>query len=264
MKQPKIMVLSPTHNITGDRGEIHDMFCKRMAHIRDKFGIEMLVIGSDGEISKNMTEGYGHLYMEFENKPVSNKWNGGMAKMREYEPDYVMTLDSDDFLSDSLFEEYIRLISTGNFNMVGVADSYFVSFHLKRAHFDKCFYWQGYGRGDVIMGCSKVVSRDILDAVDWVPWPEGRGGGLNNHFHRKVSGAMTFPYKKAVINIKKDNHFHIDIKTNGNISSISPLWKEKKLLDFDELVHRYLPKEEADFMAEYRERKVEQYANRGK
>jgi hypothetical protein len=258
------MILSPTHNINGDRGDIHNMFCRRMSRVRDQFDIEMMVIGSDGDVSKNMTEGYGHLYYEYPNKPVSNKWNGGMAKIREYEPDYVMMLDSDDFLSDSLFEEYVRLVNTGAYNMIGVVDSYFVSFHLKRAHFDKCFYWPGYGKRDVIMGCSKVVSREILDAVDWAPWPDGRGGGLNNHFHKKVSSAINFNYKRGVISVKGGNHLHIDIKTNGNISSIATLWKEKKLLDFAELVHAHLPKDEADFMEEYREMKLIQYANRKK
>ena len=260
----KIIVVSPTHGITGARAPIHDMFCRRMAHIREKFGIEMLVIGSDGDVSREMTEAHGHMYLEHENYPVSNKWNAGMEKARVLRPDYVMTLDSDDFLSDSLFEDYLYEANSGKYNFIGVGDSYFTSFHMKRAHFDKCFHWPGYKGGSVIMGCSRMMRSDVLDCVGWAPWPQGQNYALNNHSHHKISKVKLPPAPQRVISVLGGGHMHIDIKTNGNISSISPLWKGRPLLDYNSLMLEHFPPEESAILMSYRAERVDQYAKRKK
>lgn len=258
-REMKVMVLSATHNVGGSRGPIHEMFCKRMAHVRDVLGIELLVVGSDGLISRSITEKHGHLYLEHQNKPVSNKMNAGMRLLREHDPDYVITLDSDDFMSDSLFAAYLDAMSVGEHSFVGVTDSYFVSFHLKRAHFDKCFHWDGYKNGTIIMGCSKAMRRDVLDSVEWEPWPEGKNYALNNHSHRRLSQYSTGNAKRHRIGVLDGGHMHIDIKTNGNISSVAPLWKGRPLLDFDQLMRDHFPAEEAEGMVSFRHTMLSRY-----
>lgn len=264
MADKKLIVLSTVHNVSGHRKPVYEMFLIRMKHLREKYGVEMLVVGSEGEVSEDMTREYGSQYLEYQNKPVSNKWNAGMQYLRQQDPDYVMSLDSDDFISDSLMEAYLREINEDKYGFIGVGDSYFVSFHLKRAHFDKCFYWPGYKGGSIIMGCSKVIRRDVLDNVEWHPWPDGKNYSLNNHQHQYISKTNKKPVQKKVIKVGAGGHLHIDIKTNGNISSISPLWKQKPLLDFNELMREHLPAEEAEALVRFREKKIREYAAREK
>lgn len=263
MENKKLIILSTVHGVSGHRRGVYELFLRRMRHVREKYDIPMLVVGSEGEVSEGITREYGAEYLEYENKPVSNKWNAGMSYLRQYEPQYVMSLDSDDFLSDSLWEVHLQAIGEKRYSFIGVGDSYFVSFHLKRAHFDKCFYWGGYKGGTIIMGCSRIIRKDVLDRVNWQPWPEGKNYSLNNHMHRKLSQYSVPGTEKKVVSVGRGGHLHIDVKTNGNISSVAPLWKQAPLLDFNDLMRKHLPPDEAEAFVRFRELKVEQYKMRG-
>lgn len=255
----KLVVLTLTHNILGHRGDVYKFFLRRMRRVCDTHQLEMVVVGDEGAPCQHMTEEGGFIYLNGPRKPVSDKWNIGMNHVKGMKPDYVMTLDSDDFLCDPLFSAYMNILKLGDYTQVGVGDSYFCSFHLKRAHFDKCFYWPGYKGGSVIMGCSRVVRSDVMDAVDWTPYPERKNASLNGHFHKNVARYYRGKAKKKVIKVLDGGYMHIDIKTNGNISSVAPLWKHRPLLNFNQLMSDHLPADEAEAMAEWREKKIQQY-----
>lgn len=247
----KVIVLSATHRVGGDRGPIYQSFLNRMAHIRAKYGIEMLVVGSEGYVSKNMTVDSGAMYLEFDNHPLSNKWNAGMIQLRQHDPDYVMILGSDDFVSDALIEKYLSILSLLEYNIVGIADSYYASYNLKRAHFGQCLYWGGYPKQQVI-GYGRCFGKEILDAVNWSPWPNGLNAGLDFNASVKIKKTKV-PQRTFKFKIKDDDLFHIDIKTAGNISSLSPIVRRSTEIniDIDWLLHKHLPQGEADALIEY-------------
>ena len=158
---------------------------------------------------------------------------------------------------------FLDVVDEDKYGQLGVTDSYFVSFHFKRAHFDKCFHWPGYKGGSIIMGCSRALKKEVLDSVNWRPWPDGKNYSLNNHSHRVLSaGGSKLPPKG--IRVKDGGHLHIDIKTNGNISSVAPLWKEKPLLSFDDLMMAHLDEPESLECIYYRAEKVKAYERRKK
>ena len=247
----KLMILSATHGVAGQRGPVYEFFLKRMEHIRKKYGIEMLVVGSEGEISRSVTEKYGSHYLEFDNKPVSEKWNAGMLAIKEHDPTHVMIMGSDDFVSDSLMEKFIDILSTDNYNIVGIIDSYYCSYNTGRAYFGMCLYWPGYPKGEIIGYC-RTFSREILDAVGWEPWTPGMNAGLDRAANReiKLTGVEQRPYK---FSIKEEDCLHIDIKTRANISSLAPLVRRSTVLNLDlpAILHKYLPEEEATPIIEY-------------
>ena len=253
----KLAVLSAVHGLTTQRGDIYPFFLDRMKYLRAMFGIETLVVGSEGELSRKLTEDAGCYYFEHRNNPVSGKWNAGMAALREHEPTHVMILGSDDFVSDSLIKGCISEINRGHDGLLGITDSYFTTLSDQAAHFNKCIYWRGYPTGKII-GSARCIPKEILDIVDWEPWPIGKNSGLDFRSldHLRKAGC-DLNVKK--FNIREEGWLHIDIKTRGNISSMSPLVRESEIVDFDSLLRKHLPPVESDNIIRYKNRMVKSY-----
>ena len=262
MKQTKLMVLSATHGVGGARGPIYNIFCRRMKMIREKFDVGMLVVGSEGEISRKPTEDNGHFYIEHENNPVSRKWNAGMEALKEHAPTHVMIMGSDDFVSDSLIQRFLDIISTEKYNVIGITDSYYCSYNVKRAYFGQCLYWPGYRKPSIIGYC-KTMTSDLMDAVGWRPWPDGRNAGLDMALNRvlQLAGAKQVPFR---FYLRDNDDFHIDIKTRGNISSIAPIVRRSQELDLDVgvLLQKYLPNEIYEDIMTYIDELKQAYASR--
>ena len=248
----KLMVLSATHGVAGQRGPVYEFFLRRMEHIRKKYGVEMLVVGNDGDLSKGLTEKYGSHYLEHKNNPVSNKWNAGMLALKEHNPTHVMIMGSDDLVSDSLIEKFLSIIAEDKYNIIGIIDSYYCSYHTSRAYFSMCLYWGGYPKGEIIGYC-RTFDRDILDSVEWQPWPSGLNSGLDRAASAKIkrTRVQQRPFK---FSIKEYDCLHIDIKTRSNISSLAPLVRRSPdglNLDLSSLLYHHLPEEEVTPIIEY-------------
>ena len=242
----KLMILSAVHGITGGRRDIYRFFCERVRNITDKFGVEMLVVGSEGEESEKITTSYGHHYIEYPNKPVSNKWNKGMLAVKEHNPTHVMILGSDDFVSDKLIEDYLTIAGRRSSGIFGIKDSYYLGLNEQDRSFSKCGYWGGYPTGKII-GYARVFTNEVLSCVGWQPWEEGLNRGLDFSVDRVMEQNEVIT-RNVAYSILTKRWFHIDIKTKGNISSMKPL----KLVsaDYTKLLKTHLPLE-ADAMIDY-------------
>ena len=253
----KLMVLSAVHNVMGGRRYVYKFFCQRMQHIQKRFGVETLVVGSEGWDSKGVTEKYGLHYREHPNNPVSDKWNFGMSVMKQdkFNPDYVMILGSDDLVSDSLIEFYLKVIESGGYDIFGIRDSYYFGLNHKRDKFGVCGYWKGYPHGGMI-GYARVFSKAIMEKVDWRPWISGKNSGLDFSVSQKFKDNGVTGTSKT-FSIKEKDFLHIDIKTAGNISSMSPLNLEE--VDYKELLNKHLQPREADAIIRYASRIIPRY-----
>jgi len=253
----KLFILSAVHNVTSYRKEIYEFFLERMRHLSREFNIDMLVVGSEGEASRRMTEGAGFLYLEHENNPVSDKWNAGLRELKKYNPTHVMSLDSDDFISDNLLKCYITEIERGFDGIIGIMDSYFITLSPWATDFNKCIYWHGYPSTN-ILGTCRCVSRRVLDAVGWELWPSGDDSGLGRLSRLKMMDALV---SSPVLgfSVKEEGWLHIDIKTKGNISSMSPLMKRSEPADFNELIRNHLTLSEVIDIISYRENIISTY-----
>jgi hypothetical protein len=252
-----LFILSAVHNITSYRKEIYKFFLERMRHLSREFNIDMLVVGSEGEASRWITEEAGFLYLEHENNPVSDKWNAGLQELEKYNPTHVMSIDSDDFISDSLLKCYITEIESGFDGIIGIMDSYFITLSPWSTDFNKCIYWHGYPSTN-ILGTCRCVPRRILDAVGWELWTDGENSGLGRASKIKMLNAGA---SSPVLgfSVKEEGWLHLDIKTKGNISSMSPLMKRSDPADFNELIRDHLTLYEANNIISYRDNIVSSY-----
>lgn len=245
----KVSILSTVHNVAGQRGIVYEFFLNRLCGLRSRYDIDVLVVGSEGSISRKATEARGFRYMEYANHPVSDKWAAGLNEMRKDDPDYVMTLDSDDLLSDALFDIYWRLMQEGEHDSIGVNDSYFLSLNKPPTDDYRCGYWRGYPNGKML-GCSRVHSKKILHAANWNLWVRGRNFLLNAGTEQ-ILRRLPISIRKKNINVKEEGVLHIDIKSEGNITSFNKLKKRMVPVDVFMLLKRHLPESECALILQH-------------
>jgi hypothetical protein len=255
----KLMVLSAVHNVGGDRREVCEFFCKRMQTVRDELGVETLIVGSEGELSRTLVEKYGHHYVEFDNRPLSRKFNAGMEALRSHSPSHVMILGSDDIVSSSLFEAYIALLQQSDYDLMGITDLYFLGLHTKRWGFGVCGYW---GNKSTMLGVARCYSSRILDNRNWNLWYDDRNARMDAAAMASVKRYVNEGNKISTVKfrIKEHGHMVIDIKTRGNISSMSnfPLTD----VDYHELFREHLPTTEAEDIISYCDTKIALHGKR--
>ena len=86
----------------------------------EKIDCDVLVVGSEGEKSRRMSQGP---YLEAPNYPLDAKYDLGISHCRMYDPDAVALVGSDDFITGDYFEWAMSQIALG-FDMVGLLDFY--------------------------------------------------------------------------------------------------------------------------------------------
>jgi len=244
----KIMVLTAFHGIGGHRKEICTFFSRRMSAVRKATGIETMIVGSECELSKQIADEYGHHYIEFQNKPLSRKFNAGLEACREHYPTHVMILGSDDIVSTSLFESYIAFLKNREYDIIGIKDLYFLSLHHKRWGFGHCGYWKGRQSA---LGVARCYSKRVLDYCNWNLWSDDRNARMDSGAMETVTKLKKEGNKISSITLKitDGSHFLMDIKTCGNISSMQSFRLQP--MDYKDLFHRFLPMDEANDLIEY-------------
>jgi hypothetical protein len=162
------------------RFDLNEMFYRYVHSLikkcSDSVQISMVVVGSEGLLSRRLTEMYGFTYIEANNQPLSTKWQRGLDYLRDHQPDAVLILGSDDFISPGLIEYYNRLMHRQDVLAVGVLDAYFLDIASGR-----WIYWPGYGRstadtqpqrlGEPI-GAGRLLKVELLRKVNFEVWSQ--------------------------------------------------------------------------------------------
>jgi hypothetical protein len=128
-----------------------------------------IAVGSEGVKSRRIAERNGFKYLEHENLPLSKKWDSGVAFTRQFEPDAIIIVGSDDIIDANLLISLIKKIDQGRL-VVGIQDLYIYDKSGKTLN-----YWPGYGEEDhrngETIGLSRMISRNLLERVDFSLWP---------------------------------------------------------------------------------------------
>jgi hypothetical protein len=169
----------------------HDVTAAVMRHYKrlaDKRGDMLLVaVGSEGEASRRLAEENGWDYVEAENSPLSNKWNAGLARVRELDPSIgLVAMGSDDLVT----EEWIERCSKSS-EPIGLKDMYLV----RRATME-AVHWPGYtgARAGESIGAHRFFPRAALDALGWDLWPKG--------LQRNLDAGLTARLRDAGMEVK--------------------------------------------------------------
>ena len=158
-----------------------------------------------------------------------------MEECRNFDPDVVMTVGSDDLISDSTLESLCQRVSEGRM-VVGIKDMYIIDKNDRTLN-----YWRGYSgnREKETIGMARCYSKEILEKIDFNLW---KGHQVNKGLDR-IATSVVSQYGNFPINsgaetavdmngtgylfghigylLEEINGFAVDIKTEENISKLS-------------------------------------------
>lgn len=140
----------------------------------------------------------------YPNKPLSNKWNYGMSMMKDWKPDAVIIVGSDDLITPKYIEACRYFLKHGA-EYICLEGAYF---------FDAIKQRMCYGKARRL-GLGRCLSRSLLERVDWNPWPNGLNSGLDGAMDEVLA-----PHYPRIVRIEDPVELGLvglDIKTGENI-----------------------------------------------
>jgi hypothetical protein len=106
-------------------------------------------------------------HVEHKNNPVSQKFNRAFLAAKDFNPDIVVLIGSDDLVAYSLIDYYKRHYPADASYMLGLRDLYYHDAATKQT-----IHYSGLPdtyKGMPI-GCGRAFSKTILDKLDWLPY----------------------------------------------------------------------------------------------
>ena len=199
-------------------------------NLRTILDIELikLAVGSEGKDSRELCESSGWDYLEYENRPLSKKWQAGLYALRTTKPDFVITVGSDDLLSTDYFRKIIDRCPIDG--CTGIYDFWFLD--LKRKQMG---YWSEMNRstpfgGGYIrtLGAGRCYSKRILDNLNWELWPNDQDSGLDGLAEKKMLKKLS--RKPTCYSLNNLGSFALDIKSEKNLWHFND-YRYEKILD---------------------------------
>ena len=201
------------------RPEIFEMFAKGVHALN--MDIDVIVAGSEGEVSRKMVEAHGFHYIEIPNQPLAKKMNATTLYAKELDCDYVICMGSDDIMSPELMQHYITAMHNG-YDFIGIIDLYFYD-----TVSNKAAYWGGYResyRRYVTAGPCRAISKKLMNQWGWKPWMVGDDDFLDSSMERKPKG------RQKIFNLKMLGCYALDIKSSTNMTPFE-LWDNTEFID---------------------------------
>lgn len=167
----KIVCIVVTHNRQKITTETINMLKKQT------IPIQIILVG-DQEPDKEVAIQTGVVYVNHVNLPLGKKWQSGVNKAREFNPDGIMICGSDSWISPHWVESAKPFLS--NYNLIGIN------------RFNACkivpnekviIIRRAYksNRSMIPIGSGRIFSKDLLDKVDWKIFAEGKNVCLDMH-----------------------------------------------------------------------------------
>lgn len=142
---------------------------------RQKYPLEKIIIVGSDRIDYEVAERTGVEYLQHENMPLSNKWQYGINYARQFEPDAILINGSDSWLTTNWCAETKDLLHQG-YDLIGKTQFY--SCKVNPNEKIQVVHRTYKSRQDPV-GAGRLISKDILDRLDWKWFPAGRRTGLD-------------------------------------------------------------------------------------
>lgn len=185
-----------------------------------------VICAGDGVEEKKICESLDAVWTPARNKPLGLKWNRAFEKSRDFYPDAVVFVGSSDWLSDNWFEIMRPHVEKHSFVGVPGCDLIDIAETIRGCH------WSGYkgyrkDREDETIGIGRMLSRNLLQAMDWQPFDQSLDNSLDKSMKDR---AIKFANIKDVM-IHDDRLKALSISTH--------FWPNKH--KFDMHYHQLIP-----------------------
>lgn len=176
----------------------------------------VVVVGSEKHVSRSVARGL--MYVETENLPLDRKYDVGFQACRQFEPDAVALVGSDDFITMDYFEWAMKQIESGC-GMTGFYDFYIADWIGRRI-----LYWGGYKgeRQGQSIGAGRVFSRKALEAMEWKPFiTDGSYFNMSKDDERAESKVIQSGFEVNCINMANIGCRYWAVKTGNEVNHVS-------------------------------------------
>ena len=248
----KLIIVTAIHN----RFEMTKAFLMAMDRIKRETGVETYAVVSEEDTACcTLCYQYGVKYIVHPNKPVGKKFNAVVKHLRRKDFTHIMILGSDDVPST----DFIKHCLTLKGDIIGILGMYFWGLNPRRAGFLKFGYWAT----NSLLGAGKILSRKVLEACDYSPWPDDANYGMDGKMMKNL--ARCFRENGVIIKTYKwrpldEGLFLIDIKYGMHISSLSPIIRRGLTsLSDEKILREHLPEGEVDYLMELKRKVIIQY-----
>jgi hypothetical protein len=227
------------------RHDVAKLLLEHYARIRDLVADEvelvLISVGSEGDVTKDLSEKSGWQYDEFPNDPrhLPLKFSRMAQLAREHSPDAFMGVGSDDFMDERMVRVWAKKLREG-FEYIGQLDYYEISLRHKQA-----ILWQGYRgpRAGETVGPFRLMSTRLLDAIDWTPWvSNGKPRGHDKEMRKRV--LRLAGDKVATLTMDQEGGYHcFGIQASTNLTSWAGILRARgvRLVSFDEALSSATP-----------------------
>lgn len=168
-----------------------------------------LIVYSPEDPFHDQWKGYGgsnFLVHSFPNKPVSDKFNAGVALMvNSLSLDAVTVFGSDDFVNEEYIKTACRLVQEGH-QHISASGLYFYSVDDDDIFYSTC---------ENVGGCSILDSDTVKKIYKNNPYPIGRDAGVDMSFRRRSKDRGVSRFASIFVS-PKSTATMLDIKWVGN------------------------------------------------
>ena len=140
MRKIKLVFLT----CTWKRTEITNMFLNNLIDLEKNIGgifeITNIVVDSDFSNLELFKDKDNFIYKNYNNTPLSDKWNYACSLLSNIDFDYVIMIGSDDIIDSNVLMEYKKYMYK-KIDYIGILDMY-----VYDTITNKLFYWPGYSQ----------------------------------------------------------------------------------------------------------------------
>lgn len=123
----------------------------------------------------------GVTWVHHANQPLSDKYQAGVNRARQFDPDAIMIGGSDTWVSTKWIEAYWPYLR--EYGMVGQSKVLVI---LIRRGSLQMMEWSYLEERNDPLGAGRLISRAVLDAIDWKLFPSGLARGLDKQAWLRV------------------------------------------------------------------------------
>ncbi len=202
--------------------------------LQAKYDLQLLAVGSEGHSSLNLCLSCGWDYIEFENKPISQKFNALSDHCKAYDYDAVVLIGSDDLISEEIIKYYIENYHANTPYMVGLKGCY-----MYEVNKDSLIHFKGYTcKTKRTIGAGRLFSRYVMEKMKYKLWGRSnidRGLDYRSSLMLEINGI-----KEHKIDFNDTGGLLVDIKHEVNITPFKNI-----ISNFDEvdpiILEQYFP-----------------------
>lgn len=234
--------------VTGmwQRHNVFKMFAEGVKVLQDNFkhriDISCCVAGSEGSLSEVLVLKYPNFhYVEMPNVPLGVKMDAALLLAKKLNPDYCLMVGSDDLIGIGLMNRYLSIMES-RIDFACLLDCYFYDTVSRQG-----LYWAGYRKPHntgKAAGIGKLISRGLLDKINWNCFPPGFDKILDTGFERQLSKVQ---HTHVEINLKQENLFALDIKSEVNMTKFDR-WDNCTFMNGKDLLYHNLPEHLANLI----------------